>query len=72
MLGIGNRWTLRSRGKCTSALDVGHSTMVNRIVASNAITNTESNVLNVTGIHLVLSKTDVRIAHTTLSQLKMK
>jgi hypothetical protein len=73
MLAIGNRWTLTNRGKCTSALNVGsHSTMVIRIVASNAITNTESNVLNVTGIHLVQSKTDVRIAHTTQSQLKMK
>ena len=54
MLAIGNRWTLTNRGKCTSALNVGsHSTMVIRIVASNAFIITESNVLNVTETHSV-------------------
>lgn len=72
MLGISNSWTLKRWGKCINALSVGsHSTMVNRIVASNAITNTEPNVLNVTGIHSVYWKTDARIAHTTLGLLKM-
>ena len=54
MQGSSNSWTLKRRGKYTSALDVGkHSTILIRIDASNAITNTEPNVLNVTGTHSV-------------------
>ena len=73
MLGSNNSWTLKRWGKCTSAPNVAsHSTMVNRIGASNAITNIEPNVLNVTGIHSMNWKTDARIAHTTLSLQKMR